>query len=91
MGEGIATPVFSSGESMNRIGEEAGSHTFRAVIGMSLIGALWNQSTTPLRYLVMSLVKGTEGGNSSRPLILLVGQWGLDPSWGTTILVQSPV
>lgn len=58
---------------------------------MSLIGALWNQSTTPLRYLVMLLVKGTEGGNSSRPLILLVGQWGLDPSWGTTILVQSPV
>lgn len=61
------------------------------MIGVGLIGAFWDQSTTPLRYLVVSLVKGTEGGNSTRPLILLVGLWGSDPSRGTTILVQSLV
>lgn len=52
------------------------------MIGVSLIGALHNQSTTPLHYLAVSLVKGTEGGNSTRPLILLVGLWGSDRTRG---------
>lgn len=70
------------------------THTFLAVTGVGLIGGIWDQSTTPLYYLILSLVKGTEGGNSTRPLILLVGLWGSDPMLGggcATILVQSLV
>ncbi|XP_078227240.1 uncharacterized protein LOC144582435 [Callithrix jacchus] len=48
------------------------AHTFQAVIGVDLIGALWDHSTTPLCHLVVPLVKKTEGGNPARPLILLV-------------------
>lgn len=48
------------------------AHTFQAVIGVCMIGPLWDQSTTPLCCLVLSLVKEPEGGNTMRPLILLV-------------------
>lgn len=42
------------------------AHTFRGSDRYESDWCTLNQSTTP-RYLVMSLVKGTEGGNSSRP------------------------
>lgn len=68
------------------------AHTFRAVIGVGVIGALWDQSTTPLLHLVVSLVKRTEGGNSRRPLILLACPCDFDPSqWGNYISPISSV
>lgn len=56
------------------------AHTFRAVIGVGVIGALRDQSTTPLLHLVVSLVKRTEGVNSRRPLILLARPCDFDLS-----------